>query len=374
MKKQALVALATAVLIGLAPVATFANADGVEENPSAIVDAVEEAEEEGITVANGLPEGMPADLSEGGNTGSSPAPELPVSTGPAVQNRPKIVIDSYKTEPEQVQAGENFALQLTFYNTNGVNSIRNMKVTLASTDTTQASGPVFIPAGTSNTFYSRYLAPEDEVTKRIDMYVVPDASQRTYTLTAMFEYEDADGNEFTTSENISIPVVQKTELTMGQINMPSELYTYQPQYLSVPFYNTGKTTLYNVTARIETAMQNDNPQTYMGNMASGTQDSYDVNITPEEAGDTSGKIIFTYQDVSGKEYTQELPFQAHVIEMMDPSMDDPSMTEDFVQEPATPVFMSPVLWIGALALLALIVVLIRRRKKNKEDRELEIND
>ncbi len=362
MKKQWIALIVALVL--MMPVMSMANADAA---PS---------QEDGVTVGMGeVPGGMPAEIPpeiSGGSTGTD-APEMPISTGPEVQNHPKIVIDSYKTEPEQVQAGDNFSLQMTFYNTNGVNSIRNMKITLVASDSTQASGPVFIPAGTSNTFYSRYLAPEGEVTKRIDMYVVPDASQRTYTLTANFEYEDADGNQFTTSENISIPVVQKSELTLGQTVVNPEMYTYQQEYISVPLYNTGKTTLYNVTAKIESPFAVETPQKYMGNMASGTQDTYDISFTPDAPGEVEGKIIVQYQDVSGKQYEQTIPFKTQVIEMMDPTMEDPMMEEPIIEE-NPPIFMSPLFWIGALALLILIVVLVRRRKQKKEDRELEIHD
>ncbi len=299
----------------------------------------------------------------------------PVSSGPQVKNKPKIVIDSYRLDPNPVQAGERFDLQLSFYNTNGINSIRNMKVTLSTADTTQNSGTVFIPDDTSNTFYARYIAPEGEVTKRIRMYVVPDAAQRTYTLTATFEYEDADGNEFVTQENFGIPVVQRTELTTGQLNLPADVPMYQPTIVPVPFYNTGKTTLYNLTVKLESDLRTDNPQMYVGNFASGAQDQFELNLTPEVAGEQNGKIVFSYEDVAGEKYTQEVPFILHVSEGM-PYEEEGMYPEDFDMDQgmATPFWMNPLLWIAGVILVVILLLLLRRRKKKKEEEALEIHE
>ncbi len=318
-----------------------------------------------------------ADGEDPSEPSAPPVQEPPIASGPQIQNKPKIVIDTYKLDPNPVKAGDRFNLELTFYNTNGINSIRNMKVTLTTQDTTQNSGTVFIPDDTSNTFYARYIAPEGETTRRIRMYVVPDAAQRTYTMTAHFEYEDADGNEFTSSESFGIPVVQRTELTTGQLNIPTETMSYQPTIVPVPFYNTGKTTLYNLTVRLESDMHTDNPQMYVGNFASGSQDQFEINVTPEAAGEQNGKVIFTYEDVAGESYTQEIPFTLNVAEgmgMEDPNMDMGMEDSSLYEQPAQPIWMNPLVWIAAVLLIVIVIVVIRRRKKKKEEEALEIDE
>ena len=46
------------------------------------------------------------------------------------------------------------------------------------------------------------------------------AQPKTYTLTVNFEYEDAEGNEYTAQELLGINVEQVTELNMDEFAMP----------------------------------------------------------------------------------------------------------------------------------------------------------
>ncbi len=365
-RKPALAFLLSATLL-LSPLTAYANS-GAED-----------------TSTGGFPTNVDiSSFAQGSGSGGSgdadhtPSPD-PAPVASPMKNRPKIVIDSYKFDPNPVMAGSDFTLDLTFYNTNGVNSIRNMKVTLVNQEATQNSGAVFIPDETSNTFYARYIAPEGEVTKRIRMFVVPDAAQRTYTITANFEYEDADGNEYSTSENIGIPVVQRTELSMAALSIPSEAMMYQPTIVPLNFYNTGKTPLYNLMIKLDSPMRSDNPQMYVGNFASGSQETFEVNFTPEEPGEHSGKVVFSYEDAAGKEYTQEVPFKVNVTEGMDPSKDPGMMGMDemppeMMEPQPTPIWQNPILWVGLGAAALIAFVIIRRIKKKKQEEELEIHD
>jgi hypothetical protein len=83
------------------------------------------------------------------------------------------------------------------------------------------------------------------------MYTVPDAQAKTYTLTANFEYEDANGNEYTATELIGVPVVQESKLEIGELGYMPEAYVGQSTPISVEFFNTGKVTLYNMMVKLE---------------------------------------------------------------------------------------------------------------------------
>lgn len=351
-------ALLTALLLLAAPVAAYANGE-TETNPGAHVANVNAGDADGE---------KPSD------TGSNPDPQPPVQDPVLMKNRPKIVIDTYTMDPNPVAAGDKFNLVMTFYNTNGENSIRNLKVTISTADTTQASGTVFIPDNTSNTFYARYIAPEGEVTKRVTMYCVPDAAQRTYTMTATFEYEDADGNQYTSTENFGIPVVQRVELNTAQLNMPTELMVGQPAYIPLQYYNTGKSTLYNLKIKVEGDLKTEVSEQYVGNMQSGAQDSFELNAIPEQPGEVSGKIIFTYEDVTGTEYTKEVPFAANVMDMQFPEPGEDDFMGEMPTEPQQPFYMNPLLWIGVVLAAVVVFLIVRRRKKKKEEEALEIHE
>lgn len=355
--RKSLFALLLAVMLLCTPLSAYANTSGDAGSPK---DA---------TLAN-LSTGSGSDQ----DSGQSPAfPDVPVVT--PMKNKPKIVIDTYKLDPNPVTAGERFTLEMTFYNTNGVNSIRNLKASLATQEVTEKSGSVFIPDDTSNTFYARYIAPEGEVSKRIRMFVVPDAQQRTYTMTVTFEYEDADGNEYTSTESFGVPVVQRTELRTGELSIPKEAMMYQPTIAPLQFYNTGKTPLYNLMVKLESDMTSENPQMFVGNFASGAQETFEVNFSPETPGEHTGKIIFSYEDVSGKEHTQEIPFTVNVAEGMDPGMMEGEIPPEEMMPPQQPpIWTNPLVWIAGLIVIVIIILLIRRRRKKKQEEALEIHD
>ena len=175
---------------------------------------------------------------------------------PGPEHKPKLIIDKYSFSPQIVKAGENFTMNLSFYNTNSKKSVKNIKIFLTSDEKTEedtggGGNSVFTPVETSNTFYIENIPPKGRVEKSIKMFTVPDAKAKTYTVVANFEYEDAKAKEYTATELIGVPVVQKSKLDIGQLNIAGEMYQNEGSPLNVEFYNTGKVTLYNLMVRVE---------------------------------------------------------------------------------------------------------------------------
>ena len=114
---------------------------------------------------------------------------------------PKLIIDRYSFSPTMVEAGQNFEMYLSFYNTNSSRAVRNIKIFLTAEEETD-SGSVFTPVNSSNTFYIDSIAPKGRVEKTITMFTIPDAKAKTYTITANFEYEDSAANPYQAQEFI----------------------------------------------------------------------------------------------------------------------------------------------------------------------------
>ena len=55
-----------------------------------------------------------ADGEDPSEPSAPPVQEPPIASGPQIQNKPKIVIDTYKLDPNPVKAGDRFNLELTF--------------------------------------------------------------------------------------------------------------------------------------------------------------------------------------------------------------------------------------------------------------------
>lgn len=302
---------------------------------------------------------------------------------------PKLIIEDYHFDSDIIQAGQTFTMYLTLFNTNAKKNVKNIKLFLTSepsqsvaeasgnsgtqtpAPTTETSGgggsSVFTPVGSSNTFYIADIAPGAKVNKEVTLSTVPDTAPRTYTLTANFEYEDSKGNKYTSTEIIGIPVVQKSALGVGEIVLQSQYFANSEGPLTVDFYNTGKSALYNVMVKIEGDFRVDVPTYYKGNLTPGASDTFSVNITPESPGQKKGKLIFSFEDSKGdiKEVVKEFEFSAE--EEM-PSMDTAGMETD--SKGFNPLLIA----VPLLLLLAGggIYIFLKKRKSKKEDEDLMI--
>lgn len=315
-----------------------------------------------------------------------------------VKNQPKLIISNYSISPKTVEAGENFNLAFTLYNTNNKNTIYNLKVSIdqqleaqpqasGENNALVSDGSVFTPVDTSNSFYVSALYPWNTTTKYANMRVNPNAAAGNYVIGLSLEYEDYEGNQYQTKESIGIPVVQRANVTIGEVKH-EELTAGGQTQVSVNIYNTGKDNLNTFMCDvIGKGFTIDNDRRFIGNFNSGTTETFTFNVTPESEGEVEGKIMLSYEDSAGNMHTQTKDFYADVtgtgVDDMEAGMvEDPEtgemipvdqgMDQDASQSGS--LLSSPFLWIGLIIILALVVLLLRKRNKNKKDEELIIED
>jgi hypothetical protein len=295
--------------------------------------------------------------------------------GNANLSTPKLIIDKYSFNPVLVEAGKNFEMFLSFYNTNSSRSVRNIKIFLTAEEETD-SGSVFTPVNSSNTFYIDSIAPKGRVEKTITMFTIPDAKAKTYTITAHFEYEDSAANPYQAQEFIGIPVIQQSRLETGEIGYFPESYVGQSTPISLEFYNTGKVTLYNMMVKLEGDFQTENGQYYVGNFNSGSSEYFEGYVIPSQPGELTGDIVFTFEDSTGQMQELRKPFALNVMDMMPmpeypgeyPPIDEP--------RPGGTGGWQSFLLPGAIGLAAIIggIVFYRKRKAKKVMKEMEIDE
>ncbi len=283
-------------------------------------------------------------------------------------SKPKIIVSKYVCDPLIVMAGEEFDLKTTLMNTHPVKGVKNIKMflTLAeeTSSETEKSGNIFTPVNSSNTYYFDAIAPKSTVDKELRLYVVPNAQPKTYTLTVNFEYEDAEGNEYTAKELLGINVKQTTELSIDEFVLPESVEQYAPITVSFSYYNTGKVALNNVMFKIEGDVDTPNKSTYIGNMDPGASDYYEATFTPNTLGEVPVSIIASYEDSSGELVEDRRDFVLNVTEPI-PVDENADMN---MEEPAAPVNFKWIGFIAGLVIVAIVVIVIvlKKRKKKKE--------
>lgn len=280
---------------------------------------------------------------------------------------PIMIIDAYESQPQIVKAGENFTLKMKLWNTNSEKAVKNMKVTLTVNGTSEKTNDdVFTPVKGSNTFYIPFLAPNGKWDQEISFFTVPDAKAKTYKVQASFDYEyDQDGNVTKGSgqDIIGIPVVQPTKLDVADIPEIFGASVNKDANLEVSFYNTGKVAISNLLVKVEGNFDIRDGQKYVGRLEVGSQDWFNGVIIPREEGQQSGKVVFTYEDTSGKMQQLEREFSMMVgpEEVKNTNFLQPTQPEDQGNKSKMPIFL-----IGGGVLVAIIiVVLLIKKKKGK---------
>lgn len=298
-----------------------------------------------------------------------------------VKNKPKLIISNYKLMPEMAKAGEEFTMDLTFYNTNSDKSVRNIKISLNGAETNNtaqgqpAQGSVFAPSKSSNTFFIDYIAPGETASKSISLKTVPNAPAQNYIMNVVFEYEDKDGNEYTATEVIGVPVVQQSQILIGEAKV-EDTQVGSSTTLMLDFYNTGKDSLTNFMVTLEGEGFNieSSSRYFVGNFAPGSSDQFSIDIMPIEAGEVSGKVVLTYEDSTGKEHKEEAPFKFQATEMMTEELIDPEtgMPLNDPMEPPSSGPSLPMIIVGVAIVAGIIIALLVRRHRKKKQQAVDL--
>ncbi len=285
---------------------------------------------------------------------------VPVEYGEGGNSVPKIILNEYYCNPSIVKAGENFTLNLSFLNTSKDKAISNIKIFFTVPENeSNTSGSVFTPVKSSNTFFIDYIPPKGVYRKTLEFFTIPDATPKTYTLTANFEYEEENGTEHKATELIGVPVNQQIKLETSDIQFPPEAYLGQPLPASMDFYNMGKAKLSNLMIKLEGDFDIQNGNYFVGNFEIGASDFYEGTIIPNTPGMQEGAIIISYDEPSGEHLEIRKDFTLNVIEMP-----MPEMPPGFEPEGLGPQngLSKTILWVGLAVLITAIIGFITYKK------------
>ena len=284
---------------------------------------------------------------------------------------PKIIISRYECNPVIVEAGKTFDVSMTFENTHSLKTVKNVKLYLTVDDEKEDKGNVFTPDNSSNTYYIDEIKPKGQVSHTFSMFAIPSADARTYTVNVNFEYEDAEYNEYKTTELVGINVKQKAELTTNDIIVPTDGFAGEPINVMFELYNTGKVTLSNVMVKIVgEGFDTTSATYYAGTIEAGAGDSYDGTIIPMNVGTASGKVIITYEDTTGEKHEKVQEFTVNAGEAV--PMEDYPEGEEMPVEEEQKSRLPLLIGIGAAVLVvaAIIGIVIRIKIKKRREREL----
>lgn len=297
---------------------------------------------------------------------------------------PAIIIESYNFGGEFVTGGTTFPLSVTLKNTSSTSAIENLKVTISGGAGNGDSGIAFSPANSSNSFFIEKLGTKETTEIALDLLPRADSKPDSYPVILTFEYEylangkRAKGEMIT--ETITIPLQQEDRFTINQPEYPESVGVGELAFISVSFINKGKSGVYNVVADIEgEGFTKSSAAYYVGNVNSGAEEYYDVQITPDMEGTVNAEIVVTYEDANGTEREQRTPITINAISYnYDFGYDDGGMVDIGMEEMPTEETGSMTwLWFvigGAVVAVVVVIIIVAVVKKKKKQRELELDD
>ncbi|MBQ6833931.1 MAG: hypothetical protein IJO55_05890 [Lachnospiraceae bacterium] len=296
--------------------------------------------------------------------------DLSADAGDNERTKARIIVESFQTEPETVMAGQEFTLKLRMKNASSQIAASNILFTLDPE--TVSDSPVFTTVNGSNSVVVNSLAPGASEELVMKFTSSPSAEQRSYTVTITEQYDSPEYKNAKETVKIAVPIKQQARLNTGNIEvMPNGIDVGNESNIMFDINNTGKVTLYNVTAIFE-ADSIQRSENYVGNIKPGESGNVDAMILGMAPTMDDGMInlTITYEDENGVVTPVEKELQLFVSEPV--PMEDMFMDmgmEDMMMEEPEPTMMDKVkqyaLPLGTAAVIVLggIVFVIRRRKK-----------
>ena len=295
--------------------------------------------------------------------------QLSADAGENERTKARIIVDSFETEPATVFAGQDFILRVKMKNASDRISASNILFTLEPESV--SNSPVFTTVNGSNSAVVNNLAPGASAVLEMHYSSSPSAEQRSYTITITEQYDSPEFKNAKETVKFAVPIKQEARLNTGNMEvMPNSIQVGGESNIMFDINNTGKVTLYNVTAIFEddSIQKSEN---YIGNIKPGESGNVDAMIYGIAPTMDDGMITvkITYEDENGTVSSVDKELQLFVSEPMpmeDPFMDDFMIMDEPVPEP-TPMdkLKQHALPIGAAAVAVLggIVFFIRRKKK-----------
>lgn len=294
--------------------------------------------------------------------------KLSNDAGENERTKARIVVDSFETEPARIVAGQDFTLRVKMKNASSNIPASNILFTLDPE--TVNNSPVFTTANGSNSVVVNSLSPGSSEVLTMQFSSSPGAEQRAYTITINEQYDSPEFKNAKESVKIAVSLIQEPRLNTGTIEiMPGSIEVGNETNIMFPINNTGKVTLYNVTAIFE-ADSIQRAESYVGNIKPGESGNVDAMVTGKAATMDDGKVklTITYEDENGVVTPVEKEIQLFVTEPvveefgdmgmgdMEPAIEEPSKG-DIVKKYAIP------LGAAAAAVVILAVILVKRKKK-----------
>ncbi len=294
------------------------------------------------------------------------------------RTKARLIVDSFKTEPATIIAGDSFELILQMKNASNSVSASNILFSMESEKVSESA--VFTNESGASSIAMDSLAPG--ATKEIRLKLISKAGidQRSYGLTVKAKYDSPEFKNAEESMVVDIPIKQIARLNTGTFEvMPDVITVGSESNVMFGINNTGKVLLYNVMVKFE-ADSIQTTDTYVGNIKPGETGNVDCMLTgvAPTADDGKVKVTITYEDENGevseekKELTLYVSEDMSMMEDVDVgNFDDVPMEEPGFLERHQGMLLPAALAVIAVLVIVIVVMVVKNRKNRTDSDEVD---
>ncbi len=264
---------------------------------------------------------------------------------------PKVVVSNCTTDVERIEIGTDVTFTISLKNTSPDVALYNMKITYES-----ASGEL-IPLSSTNSKYISHVSAGGGTSLTFSMHIPKELTSYSQKLIINMEYEDEDAMSYSSNEQVFINIFRPLGFHADSPIVPAEVESGTMANITMNLFNTGKAPIYNVYCKVECRGFLETGTYYIGNIA--PESSATANMNPiaanrqygplgdpkaEKYGAVSGKIIITYEDEVGNEYTEEIKMSSTIT----------APPEEIKEPEIEEIEYSSQWWISIVVLLVLV--------------------
>lgn len=284
------------------------------------------------------------------------------------RTRSRIIVDSFRTEPEQIIAGEEFELIAVMKNASDSITASNILFSFESEKVSES--PVLSTVSGANSIVVNSLGAGKTTEIRLRFKSKAGLDPKAYALTIKEKYDSPDFKNAEESVVINIPISQIARVGIGTITaLPDTVSVGSDTSVNFSVNNTGKVTLYNTMVKLESSYIKP-VDMYLGNIKAGESKVADmmVSVTGMSTEDEKIKITISYEDEEGKVSTMEKDMDLTIEEAAEDIPDD-NMSD--MEEPVKkPWYTNPLLWVIVVIIIgstAGYVIFKKIKSKNSGD-------
>ncbi|MDO5422341.1 MAG: hypothetical protein Q4F41_01280 [Eubacteriales bacterium] len=287
--------------------------------------------------------------SSGGSAGVSQETEK-------IYRQPKLTLESNSLSGEELQAGTEVEFTTTFRNRSQSESVYNLKVTLKPADDSISLS--------KTSFYFERVYPQEVITLTTTAEVSPLVNTQKAAVSFLFEYENVQGNAYSSSEELSLSVAQAVSVDFESFEIAEQVYALETTTAGVQILNTGRATAYNVQVAVEGEGLTAKGTVLAGNLEAGAAYEGSVKVyagTGSGYGMVTGTLTLTWEDAVGETYSKQKEFSMTIQE---PRVVEVSVAEE---QEETNQWWAAVLVLVVLLFGALLLVMagMLRRSRNQ---------